>query len=314
MGIAEVIPGVSGGTIAFITGIYETLLNSIKAFSPSLLTTLKKDGIAGVWRKINGNFLVALVLGMGIGAVSMLKIVTNLLHTRPVLLWAFFFGLIIASVVYIGRQITKWGPLEAILLVIGAILTYWVTTISPVEASGSYVMIFFGGMIAICAFILPGISGSFMLLLMGLYTVVIPAVKSLTEMNFEQLPMVIVFAAGCLIGLLSFSHVVSWTFKNFRNQTLALLTGVMLGSLGKIWPWRIPVRGVDESYKVTTDPNLMEKVIEETKVLPAKFHEYGQSLNPTQGSETVLCIAFMVVGIVAVVIMSTLGNKSNHEG
>lgn len=239
MGIAETIPGVSGGTIAFITGIYERLINCIKSFSPQLLTTFKNDGIAGLWKAIDGNFLVALGMGMFVGLVGGVVGVVHLLENYPPIIWAFFFGLIIASIVYIGRQVEHWKAGEIAGLVIAAALAFWITKMSPAQGNEALWYVFLSGAIAISALILPGISGSFILLIMGMYSFIIPTVRSvLSDFNTEGLTVMIAFAAGCAVGLFSFARVLSWTFKNYRSITLATLTGFMIGSLGKIWPWR----------------------------------------------------------------------------
>jgi putative membrane protein len=239
MGIAEVIPGVSGGTIAFITGIYEKLINTIKAFSPALILVFKKAGVKGVWTTINGNFLTTLLIGMAAGVVLGVFGVTHILETYPQLLWAFFFGLIIASSIYIGKQVEKWDIVAIISLILGIAVAYYITVASPAQGNEALWFVFISGMIAISALILPGISGSFILLLMGMYTFIIPTVKSaLSTFDTQSLIIVGVFGMGCLVGLATFSRVLSWTFKNYRNPTLALLTGFMIGSLNKLWPWR----------------------------------------------------------------------------
>lgn len=281
MGVAEVIPGVSGGTIAFITGIYERLLNAIKSIRPNLLSVLRKEGIKGLWRELDGTFLLTLGIGMIGGIVFALIVVTRLLRDHPVLLWAFFFGLIIASAIYIARQVQQWGPSVLALFVVGTALAIAVDFITPASYSLEFqqspmflVLVFFAACIAICALILPGVSGSFLLLVMGLYVIVIPALKELiTEQKFEHLPLVAVFCAGALTGLLTFSHVVSWAFKRFRDPTLGLLTGFMVGSLLKIWPWRIPLQGVTEEYQPTTDPALMDKVTLDAIASPTSWAE-----------------------------------------
>ncbi len=239
MGIAEVIPGVSGGTIAFITGIYEKLINTIKAFDFSLIGTFKRDGFKGLWQQINGTFLVALMAGMAFGVIIGVFGVSHLLENFPQLLWAFFFGLIVSSAIYIGRQVGKWGIAEIIAVLVGIIVAYYITIASPAQGNEALWFVFLSGAIAISALILPGISGSFILLLMGMYTVVLPTVrKAITTFETESLLIVGTFALGCLTGLVTFSRVLSWTFKNYKTQTLALLTGFMIGSLNKIWPWR----------------------------------------------------------------------------
>lgn len=240
MGIAEVIPGVSGGTIAFITGIYEELLETIKnILGPEVPRAWRKGGLAAAWQKANGLFMIALLGGMATGLVSGVFGVTMLLERYPVLLWAFFFGLIIASAIYIGRQVKKWGTAEIIALVAGAALAFYITIATPAQGNSSLWFVFLSGMIAISAMILPGISGSFMLLLMGMYTLIIPTVKTaIKTLDPQSLLIVGTFGIGCLLGLGTFSRVLSWTFRHYHNTTLAALTGFMIGSLNKIWPWR----------------------------------------------------------------------------
>lgn len=297
MGIAEVIPGVSGGTIAFITGIYEQLLNTIKAFSPALFTVFKEKGVTGVWDKINGPFLMTLLIGMACGVLVGIFGISFFLENYPILVWAFFFGLIIASAIYVGRQLTHWGATEIGLLILGAIVAYGITIITPAEGSTSLFFVFFSGAIAISALILPGISGSFILLLMGMYTIIIPTMKkALTTLDPDSLLFALVFALGCLTGLMTFSRVLSWTFDNFRNQTLAILTGFMVGSLNKIWPWRIPDLTIDTGEKI--------KVITEHNVLPGNF--------PTE-PYLVGAIILMVVGFLAVFAIEKLGSSNKGQ-
>ncbi|MCB0620974.1 MAG: DUF368 domain-containing protein [Saprospiraceae bacterium] len=265
MGIAEVIPGVSGGTIAFITGIYERLINCIKAFGPELFVALRQGGLRAGWQAVDGAFLAWLLGGMAVGVVSGVFGVSHLLENYPPVIWAFFFGLIVASVIYIGRQVGRWGVIEIIGLLAGTALAYWITVASPAQGPDTWWFIFLSGIIAISALILPGISGSFILLLMGMYTVIIPAVKGLLETREGQyLSTVVFFALGCLVGLATFSRVLSWTFRNYRSLTLATLTGFMLGSLNKIWPWRNVLE-----YR-TNSKGLQVPFLEEN-VLPADY-------------------------------------------
>ena len=239
MGIAEVIPGVSGGTIAFITGIYEKLLDTIKAFHPALISEFKSGGLKQVWKRINGTFLITVVGGMVIGLGGGAFGVTYLLETYPPAVWAFFFGLIISSVIYIGGKIEQWNASIIAALVIGTAVAYFITIATPSTGSESPVMIFIAGFIAISALILPGISGSFMLLLMGMYTIVMGAVKgAIRTQAWADIKVFIFFGLGALAGLAIFSRVLSWMFKHYSQITLATLTGFMLGSLNKIWPWR----------------------------------------------------------------------------
>ncbi len=307
MGIAEVIPGVSGGTIAFITGIYERLLDAIKSFSPALIGTFRKEGVKGLWTAIDGTFLLTLVIGMVGGIVIGAFGVSYLLEEYPPVIWAFFFGLIIASAIYIGRQIEKWTAVEIILLIAGAVLAYFITTVAPVEWSRSLPIVFIAGAIAISALILPGISGSFMLLLMGMYYFIVT--KTLKEgvlQNFDPQAMLTmaVFGLGCLTGLLTVARVLSWTFKNYRYPTLAVLTGFMLGSLNKIWPWRTPVKAMNEAgatitdtAAILTDPEM--KILQEINQLPGNYAAGDALLIPA--------IVMLVVGFVSVFLLERLG-------
>lgn len=232
MGAAEVVPGVSGGTIAFISGIYERLLNAIKSFTPGILPILKKRGVAGCWQHIDGNFLLVLFLGMAVSILTLAQVVSMLMEQYPVCIWAFFFGLIIASSLVVGHQIENWqaGPIALIFL--GGLIGVIIGSAIPIELEFTPLYIFAGGAIAVCAWILPGLSGSFILLILGLYTYVIDAIRSL---DFAVLG---ILAVGCAVGLLSFSHFLSHMFKRYKDETLAILTGFMLGSLSKVWPWK----------------------------------------------------------------------------
>lgn len=260
MGMAEVIPGVSGGTIAFITGIYERLLASISSFGTGLIAVYKEGGVKSLWDEIDGNFLVALLTGMFAGIVSGVFGVTWLLENYPPVVWGFFFALIIASSVYMMRMIEKWDVLNVIMLIIGAIIAYGITILAPSDGTEALWFIFLSGCIAISALILPGISGSFILLLLGMYTVVIPAVKDMLKtFSVDSLLIVGVFGLGCLTGVMVFSRVLTYVFKNYKNYTISILTGFMIGSLNKIWPWRSCVEEVmvNEKIKCIREENLM---------------------------------------------------------
>ena len=233
MGAADVVPGVSGGTIAFISGIYEELLTSISNINIEVLKTVKKGNIKEAWKQINGSFLTSLLIGIFISIVSLAKIITWLLENHTILLWSFFFGLVLASILYVGKQITKWNITSIVLLVLGAVLAYYITTLNPlVTENVSPLFLFLAGALAICAMILPGISGSFILVLLGAYK---PILESINSRDIKTIAIV---GAGAIVGLLSFSKVLKWLFTNYKNYTLAILTGFILGSLNKIWPWK----------------------------------------------------------------------------
>ncbi len=294
MGIAEVIPGVSGGTIAFITGIYEQLLNAIKSvLGPEWFRAWRTGGLALAWQTIDGGFLLVLVLGMAIGLVTGVFGVTHFLETYPVLLWAFFFGLIIASTIYIGRQVSHWSGLEVTGMVLAAVVAYWITVATPSQGNGNLLFVFLAGAIAISALILPGISGSFILLLLGMYTLIIPSLKSLlAEGDLSSLVILIVFGLGCLTGLATFSRLLSWTFKHYPNPTLAVLTGFMIGSLNKIWPWRNVV-------STRIDSSGEEVPFLERSVPPGQF----------EGDPMIAgAILMMIVGFALVLLLSRLDN------
>ncbi|EOI6421168.1 TPA: DUF368 domain-containing protein [Vibrio cholerae] len=232
MGAADVVPGVSGGTIAFITGIYDTLLESIRRINPSLLKVWKAQGLAGVFRHINGLFLITLFGGIFTSIATLAKLISWLLVTHPIPIWSFFFGLILVSVWHMLRQVEQKKLSRFLWLIAGAIFAYGITVLKPLHLEHTYINVLISGAIAICAMILPGISGSFILLLIGMYAPVLGAVKTF------QLDILLIFLTGCVIGLLSFSHVLSWLLRRYRDVTLTFLTGLMLGTLPKIWPWK----------------------------------------------------------------------------
>ena len=246
MGAADVVPGVSGGTIAFISGIYQELIDSINNVNLSVIKTLKKDGLKAAWKQVNGSFLLALLTGIGISILTFSKVITHLLETQPILVWSFFFGLIIASITLIWKEITSWKLVDILFLLIGITISYYITIARPVSSPDSYWYLFLSGFIAIIAMILPGISGAFILLLMGSYETVIGTINTfregLTSANSEILTQALlklgIFALGCIIGLKSFSKVLHWMFANHKNTTLTLLVGFMVGSLNKVWPWK----------------------------------------------------------------------------
>lgn len=292
MGAADVVPGVSGGTIAFITGIYERLLNAIKSFSPDLVPLLKEKGVKHVLEKTDTFFLLALFGGIATSILSLAKGLKWCLATYPQLLWAFFFGLIIASIIYMARQIDKWNAGSLVGIVIGAVVAYTITLIAPAEASTASWAVFGAGAIAICAMILPGISGSFILLLMGMYPHVIDA---LHEKNISFLA---IFAGGCATGLLLFSHVLSWTFNHHKTKTMAVLTGFMIGSLNKVWPWQNVLKERANS-KGEMVPFLRENV------LPAAY---------TEGEPYfIYCLLLVGAGFILVLGLEFMGIKTKKD-
>ncbi|MFT4677412.1 MAG: putative membrane protein [Patiriisocius sp.] len=232
MGAAEVVPGVSGGSIAFITGIYERLLNAIKQFTPMLLLRLKNDGISATWKAVDANFLLILFGGMAVSVVLLASGLKYMLEHEAVFIWSFFFGLVLLSVYLVLRQISRFGLGIGAAIGVGIALGYIVTSAVPLNLAPTPLNLFCGGIVAISAWVLPGISGSFILLILGLYRFVIDAIADFNILLLTS------FAAGCGIGIVVFSQLLSRLLSHYRNETLAVLTGIMLGSLGKIWPWR----------------------------------------------------------------------------
>ncbi|KOO08925.1 DUF368 domain-containing protein [Vibrio hepatarius] len=232
MGAADVVPGVSGGTIAFITGIYDTLLESIRRVNPSLLGIWKRDGFKAAFNHINGLFLISLFGGIFISIATLAKLISWLLVTHPIPLWSFFFGLILVSVFHMLKQVEQRTLSRFVFLLLGVAFAYSITVLKPLHMEPTSLNVLLAGSIAICAMILPGISGSFILLLIGMYTPVLGAVKSF------DISILALFLSGCVAGLLTFSHLLSWLLRRFRDFTLVFLTGLMLGTLPKIWPWK----------------------------------------------------------------------------
>ncbi len=232
MGAADVVPGVSGGTIAFIVGIYEELINSIKSINLSSLKLLFTFKLKEFFAAVNASFLIAVVLGIGISVVSLARVITYLLEYHPILVWSLFFGLIIASVHNISKEVKSWEWSRWLAFIVGAAIALYITMATPANTPDGLPFIFLCGSVAICAMILPGISGSFILLLMGKYHYIMEAIKSF------DITIIAVFGAGAAIGIVLFSNILSYLFSKFHDITIALLAGFMLGSLGKVWPWK----------------------------------------------------------------------------
>ncbi len=232
MGGADVVPGVSGGTIAFISGIYEELIDSIKAINIESLKVLLKGEAKEFWQQINGNFLVVLLLGIVISLKSLASLVTYLMENTPIQLWSFFLGLILISSIVILRQIKKWSFGAAMAGIVGVVVSYYLTSMAPAQTNDSYLMVFLSGALSICAMILPGISGAFILLIIGKYQLVVGA---LSNLDFE---IILVFIAGAATGILFFVRLISWLLHKYHNYAIAILAGFMMGSLNKIWPWK----------------------------------------------------------------------------
>ncbi|MFI0429480.1 DUF368 domain-containing protein [Mariniflexile sp. HMF6888] len=287
MGAADAVPGVSGGTIAFISGIYEELVSTISNVNTSLFKTLYNKGLIAFWNQANGNFVLALLSGIIISYVSFMKLAKYLLENHPVLIWSFFFGLIIASIYFVGKQITKWNLPVIIAFIIGAGIAFYITMLPALSTNNSPYFLFIAGAIAICAMILPGISGSFILIILGAYKTLSDAIHDI------DIKKIILFVAGAIIGLLSFSHVLKWLFKHYYNITLALLTGFILGSLNKVWPWK-------ETLTWHTDSKGIKSPVLQESVSPFSFQ--GDSM-------LVLALILMILGFLTIFILEKIDSK-----
>lgn len=291
MGAADVIPGVSGGTIAFISGIYEELINSIKSVDLEALKLLSRFEIKALWKKVNGNFLLAVLSGVVISIVSLAKVMTYLLANHPIMVWSFFFGLIIASAILVFKEIKKFNLLSAISILVGTIVAYYITVASPAQTPTDWWFIILCGAVAICAMILPGISGSFILLLMGKYLYILNALSSV------ELVTISLFITGAAIGIVSFSHILSWLLKNYHTATVSLLTGFMVGSLNKIWPWK-------EVVETTLNSHGERIPLVEHNVSPAQYEALlGES------SMLLPACAMAVVGFMTIYTIEKVGER-----
>lgn len=303
MGMAEVVPGVSGGTIAFITGIYERLIFSIKSIDLEFLKLVFSGKIAAAWKKIDGNFLLFLISGMLLGIVVGVFAITWLLEHHPLLIWGFFFGLILASVYVVGKDITTWKAASVAALIIGTALVYYVTVAVPGSPTTALWFVFVCGAVAISALLLPGLSGSFVLLLLGMYTYIIPKVKDILSGDLSGITVIAVFAVGCLTGLLSFSRVLTWAFKNYKNVTLAFLTGLMLGSLNKVWPWQ-------QVLSLRTNTEGEESVAFSKSVWPSTFAELDSNFLYGTEPQVGAVVGCMIFGFALVIGLFMAGRKN----
>jgi len=294
MGAADVVPGVSGGTIAFITGIYAELVETIRGFNLSALKVLKNDGLKAVWQYLNGNFLVVLLLGILTSVLSLANLMQFLLVEHPLPLWSFFSGLIVGSVIFLLRQIPLMKMSHKLLFIVGALIAYGISVAPSTVLEGNPTTMFFAGSIALCAMILPGISGSFILVLIGLYPVFIDAIA---EFNITLLSS---FAVGGLLGLMLFSRLLSWLLAHYLTAVMALMCGFLVGSLNIIWPWKQAVSSV------TTDSGKI--VVTQTEnLLPDQFLLITQ-----QDPQVILCISFSLMGYVLAFGLEYIGKAKSR--
>jgi len=286
MGAADVVPGVSGGTIAFISGIYEELLRSIRACTPLALASLFRDGPKVFWRRINGTFLSVLFSGILFSIATLARLIAYLLEYQPLLLWSFFFGLIVASILFIWRQLVRKGFWEYLFLLLGLCAALASAFAPPVQLEPTSLVVFGAGMLAICAMILPGISGSFILLLLGMYSVILGAVST------ADFSLLAIFALGCVAGLMAFSRLLSWLLSRFHGVTLSVLTGFLAGSLVMVWPWRETITSASKGHA-------------DALQLLAPW-QYAQVVGDAQ---LPAALGLMIVGFVLVLLLEYVGGR-----
>jgi putative membrane protein len=287
MGIANVIPGVSGGTIALITGIFERLINAIKSFDLKAVKLLMKGKIKEFFDYTDLGFLIAVFLGVGIAIILVAKVFEFLFEQYPVYIWSFFFGLILASIFFVGKTVGKWSISVIITFVLGTSIALLFTFLTPATENDGFLYLVLCGVVAICSMILPGLSGSFVLILLGNYQLV-----AIDAINNFRLDVLIPVGIGAVGGLIAFSHVLSWLFKKFKDQTIAALTGFILGSLGIIWPWK--------------------DAIEETFGEKVKVVGYNFNL-PDMNMEFFIAVAIMAVGILSIWLMERSAGEIEEQ-
>ncbi|MFC2152080.1 DUF368 domain-containing protein [Bacteroidota bacterium] len=294
MGAANVIPGVSGGTIALITGIFERLIDAIKSFDATAIKLLFKGKIKELIDHIDLYFLIAVFFGMVASVVTLAKVLEYLFSNYPVFVWAFFFGLILASVYYVGKTINKWNISVILTFLIGTSLAIVISMLNPATQNDSFFYLIICGVIAICSMILPGLSGSFILILLGNYELVM--IQAINDVNIKVLIPVIIGAIG---GLIAFSHILSWIYKKYKDQTISVLTGFILGSLSILWPWKNAIYRVDETGDFILKNG--EKIIQSyTKYVPESFN-----------TEVIIAISLMIIGIITISLIEKIASTQN---
>lgn len=296
MGAADLVPGVSGGTVAIITGIYGELIDSLRRCDHRAVMCLFREGIPAAWRHINGSFLLAVFSGLLLSIFALANFITWLLETQAILVWSLFFGLIIATSVLLLRQVSSWNLLRAGLFLAGVGVAMAVAFLKPAQLPVVWWVLLLAGLIAISAMMLPGISGGFLLLMMGLYPEIIAAVS---DMN---LMVLIPFALGCGMGLLMFSHVLSWLLRHYEAGTMSLLTGVLIGSLYIIWPWKQTVETMVNRHGETVP-------LVQQNILPGEY-----ALLTGYPSELLPAVLICVLGIGLVFGMEYVAAKQKRNG
>ncbi|MCK9466872.1 MAG: DUF368 domain-containing protein [Candidatus Absconditabacterales bacterium] len=291
MGTCDVIPGVSGGTIAFITGIYDDLIDALYAFNKKTLKLLLKGKIKEAWKAINGNFLVLLFGGIFVAIFTFAKLINYLLFTYPSFVWAFFFGLILASAIILRKSLKKKKTIYLLFLLIGLIVGYYLVSLPAINLGTGLLTMFFSGFIAIIAMILPGISGSYILVILGQYQEVLSKVVAIVEGNFQAIIPLLIFIVGAVIGILSFAKLLHWIKSKWHDQMVVVLIGFILGSLNKIWPWKKTISTFIDRHGET-------QALVEKNILPAR------------SNEVLLTTIIFIIGFGIVLLIDYLARKS----
>ena len=283
MGAANVVPGVSGGTIALITGIFEELIDSIKSFDLKAVKLFFSGKFKLFAKHINLNFLIAVFIGIAVSILSLAKLFGYLLEFYPVYIYSTFFGLILASVYFVGKTIDKWNPSVIVSFIIGTLIAILLTVLKPANENSSLFYLFICGIVATCSMILPGLSGSFVLILMGNYKLVM--IDAVNDLNLRILLPVVI---GAAVGLIIFSNLLSWVFKKFKNQTISILTGFILGSVGVLWPWK------KEVFSTNT---MGEIILKDGKGI---VEGYTWHLPEQFSQEIIFAILWMILGVLII--------------
>lgn len=295
MGVANVIPGVSGGTIALLTGIFERLINALKSFDVEAVKLLFKFRFKEFAEHVDFGFLVSVFLGIGISIISVAKLLEFLFQSYPVYVWAFFFGLILVSVWFVGKSIGKIDLTAVVLFAVGAIVAFGLSMMNPATENTAFWYLIICGAVAICSMILPGLSGSFVLILMGNYQLIMIYAVSHFDMG-----IIVPVAIGVIVGLLAFSHFLSWLLSRYASQTMAVLTGFIFGSLGTIWPWKTPIY-------------LMQDGAEILKNGKPIIQSYQMSMPQEFNIEVVIAVILMFAGMAALWALEKSAEKDKLE-
>ena len=310
MGAANVIPGVSGGTIALITGIFERLIDSIKSFDLKALKLIFKGKFKEFAKYTDIVFLISVFFGAGISIISLARVLEYFFDNYPIFIWSYFFGLILASVYFVGRTIEKWKISVIISFIIGAAMAVVITILNPAKENSNFIYLIICGMVGVCSMILPGLSGSFILILMGNYELImIDAVNNLSsaihgdfDLAMQALKIIAPVAIGIVVGLIAFSHLLSWIYKKFKNQTIAVLTGFIFGSLSILWPWK---NSFDKN-KILFEANKFGKLITFTE--DDKIY-YFEKYFPQIDSTFFIAVGLVIVGIASIWLVEKLASK-----